>query len=238
MPIEFTRRSTSKEVLRLDWDYPVAKKFAANAGDGKTTSARMAEYALPVADVYKILSGDDRRPLLVLRECDKCKGSDVALLSRSLGDERTKLLANWFHCVKLPPDVLRKNHPFSKLYPEQDKVPHLFFSSYDGKGRVTLGGDQKQADLWKVMTKAIEDNYQKSPKPALKAMVSLLSQFDSFDILEEDYKKMLRDEMYKSGGKSTKADKLRAKIAEVQKKKASAMKRAKAVCDLKLVVSK
>jgi hypothetical protein len=55
--------------------------------------------------------------------------------------------------------------------------------------------------------------------------------------MERDYKKMLRQELYTSGADSARANKLRAKIAGFEKKKASAMRRAKAVCDLKLLVS-
>ena len=235
IPLEFTRRSTSKEILALDWDFPVAELFKANKGDGKTTFASKARTAMPAADAYKIIAGKDRRPLLVLRECELCVGSDAALLRRSMGDEKTKLLANWFHCVKLAPDVLRANHPFRNLFPEK-KPPHLFLSRSDGSGRVRMTGDMKQADLWAAMTKTLEDNYKDSPKPALKVMVKLLSEFDALDLQVKTYQDMLRKELYKNGSKSSKAKKFKAKLAILEKKKKSAMRRAKAVCDLKLIV--
>ena len=47
----------------------------------------------------------------MLRECYLCKGSDVALLSRELNNDRTILLTNWFHCVKLPANTTAADHP-------------------------------------------------------------------------------------------------------------------------------
>ena len=58
---------------------------------------------LPPEEAYAMLAGEDHRPLLVLRECMTCNGTDDALMTRKADNERTMLLSRWFHCVKLPP---------------------------------------------------------------------------------------------------------------------------------------
>ena len=58
-----------------------------------------------------------------MRECERCKGTDHALLSRSLDNEQTVLLTHWFHCVKLPPNVLEAKHP----------LPNMFLRTKDGE---------------------------------------------------------------------------------------------------------
>ena len=66
--------------------------------------------ALSREEAVKKIAGTDPRPLLVVRECNLCRGANHALLSHKLDNERTLLLTQWFHCVKLRPNVLDKNH--------------------------------------------------------------------------------------------------------------------------------
>ena len=97
MIIPMTRMATSKEILDVAWDFavaPVAKKSV------HTSSPHARK--LNRAEALAVITGDDKRPLLVLRECISCRGSDKALFIRRLNNEKTKLLLNWFHCVKLP----------------------------------------------------------------------------------------------------------------------------------------
>lgn len=233
-----TRQSTSTEILDVDWDYPVADKFADEYGKGPTR-ARRARLALPADDAFAKIAKEDPRPLLILRECTKCKGTEHALFSRRLNNEKTKLLLHWFHCVKLPPEVAKANHPFHKVFTrEKGAMPHLFISTTDGATRVDFDGSQPQTVLQKELVRLIDISYEKKPVPAIKAMMKFLSQFDMFDLREAELVQMLDKAREKHGYKSPKVKKLQAKIAMVKKDKAAAMKRAKAVCDLKLTVVK
>jgi hypothetical protein len=132
-------------MLEITWAYPVWKPVEDKPREGSQTSGTMVERALPLDQAYAYIAGGDRRPLLILRECERCKGTDHALLSRSLDNEQTVLLTHWFHCVKLPTNVLTENHPFFNLFKREkdgDRIPHLFFCDPDGANKAALPGDQ------------------------------------------------------------------------------------------------
>jgi len=71
------------------------------------------------------------------RERHTCSGTEDALISSTEDNERTYLLARWFQCVKLPPDVLADDHPFRNPFPGE-KPAHLFVANHDGSGRHDL----------------------------------------------------------------------------------------------------
>ena len=87
------------------------------------TVARPLRHALSSETVFRTLAGTDPRPLLVLRECAFCNGTDDALLSKGADNERTFLLSTWFHCVKLPVDVLKPDHPYYELFGRRSGTP-------------------------------------------------------------------------------------------------------------------
>lgn len=214
----------------------MASKFADHVKDLQT-SAGPVEAALPRAEAFAKISETNRKPLLVLRECVHCKGTDHALFSRTLDNERTMLLAQWFYCVKLPPDVLNKKHAFRNVF-EGANPPHVFLSLHDGSEVLPYDGRQTQAQLWKGMERLIDIAYQKKPKPAIKAMLSYLSRLDMLDGREQELLDRVEKEREKHGPQSTKVKKLRKELAKIQRDKAHTMKMAKAVCDLKLKVVK
>ena len=76
--------------------------------EAKHSTAKKKRKALSREDAFKVIAGNDPRPLLVLRECKVCNGTDDALLKGGIDNERTFLLSRWFHCVKLPVDVLEE----------------------------------------------------------------------------------------------------------------------------------
>ena len=117
-------------------------------------------------------------------------------------------------------------------------MAHLFISTTDGKTRVDFNGAQPQTLLQKELVRLIGISYQKKPDPAIKAMMKFLSQFDMLDLREAELVQMLDKAREKHGFKSPKVKKLRVKLTKVQSDKATAMKRAKAVCDLQLTVKK
>jgi hypothetical protein len=230
-----TRQVTSKEILGVDWDYPVATTFAEERGTGHTFASR-AKVAMPVADAFALIAGKDQRPLLVLRECTRCKGTEHALFARRLNNEKTQLLLNWFHCVKLPPETTDKNHPFHNLFARGGAMPHLFIAAADGSDRIDFDGSQPQSALQKELIKLIDGSYKKKPLPAIKSMLRFLSRFDMLDMREDTLLVQIDNAREAHGPDSSAAKKLTAKLEEVRREKAKAMKSAKAVCDLKLKI--
>lgn len=200
------------------------------AKEGEATRGVMAERALPLAEAYAYIAKDDHRPLLILRECERCKGTDHALLSRTLSNEKTVLLTHWFHCVKLPTNVLGENHPFFNLFKREkdgERIPHLFFCDPDGSNKQALPGDQPQAELWATMFQYLERCYDGSAKEALKELNKVLGQYDRIDGLEQEVKTRIDKEIEKNGPDSGKLkklnsdlDKLAAERADLKQKEA------------------
>lgn len=230
-----TRQSTSKEILDVDWDYPVATTFAKKTG--VHTVASEARVAWPAPAAFKKIAGDDPRPLLVMRECHACAGSEHALFSRRLDNEKTKLLLHWFHCVKLPADVQQKDHPFYNVFEFKHGFrPHLFICTADGQNKKVFTGAQPQSLLQLELNKVMKIAYQKNPKPAIQAMMNFLTKFDMYDLRETELLAQMDDAREKSGPDSSACKKIEKTLAGVRLQKAKAMKGAKAVCDLKLRV--
>ena len=223
-------RGTSKEVLAGSWDCPVADSFH-KIGHTVTPRALMSRQ-----EALLFIAGKDPRPLLVLRECTSCRGTDHAVFNRRLKNETVKLLLNWFHCVKLPPTVSKPMHAFNRLFTEPGKRSkvHLFISTRNGKHRIEFDGAQPQSVFKKGLASIIDKSYEKKPKVALKSMLRFLSRFDMFDQSEQQILRALDAEAEAHGVKTSKHKKLTKKIAQVRAKKAKSMKNAKAVCDLKL----
>ncbi|MCA8941539.1 MAG: hypothetical protein KDB80_03180 [Planctomycetes bacterium] len=229
------RRETAKRLLEIDWLLPVyAPDLERKVERGRTTTATALE-ALPRSRAFaEITDPDDDRPLLVLRECTQCKGSDAALLSRKLDNELTVLMTRWFRCVKLPTDVLEQDHPFRKLF-EDEHPPHLFLCDKFGRNVIALDGNQSQTLLWKQMRKVLEERYKKDADRALKEIRKLLNYYDLLDIRRDDYLSRLDDVLLKYGPKSSKVRSLQRKIDKLDKDRAEADARKDKLFDLGLI---
>lgn len=205
-------------MLKIDWTYPVWKpETEGRATDGRTIAAE-ARRALPIEQAYELVTDGDRRPLLILRECERCKGTDHALLSRSLDNEQTVLLTHWFRCVKLPPNILERDHPLTNLFQkakEGDTLPHLFFVDPDGSNKAPLPGDQSQTQLWKTMFSYLDRCYDGSAKASVKELRKVLDQYDRVDGLEQEVKSRIDREIEKKGLKSSKLKKLDAQLEQL-----------------------
>jgi hypothetical protein len=220
MAIDFRRGKTAKKVLEIEWTYPVWKPEERSAPSNGGTSAAQVTRALPLDEAYRWITDGDRRPLLIMRECDRCKGTDHALLSRSMDNEQTVLLTYWFRCVKLPPNVLGTDHPFAKLFEakkEGERIPHLFFADHDGGNKTELPGDQPQSVLWQTMFDYLDRCYEGSAKDSLKDLRKLLSQYDKLDAEEQLVKDRLDREIEKNGPDSAKARRFGKDLAELEK---------------------
>ena len=237
--IDFRRGKSAKKLLEIEWVYPVWKPTETPVApeDQQRTVAKEVERALPIAQAYELVTDGDRRPVLILRECERCKGTDHALLSRTLDNEQTVLLAHWFRCVKLPPNVLTENHPFYNLFKrekEGERIPHLFFVDPDGSNKQELPGDQAQTVLWQTMFGYLDRCYAEDAKAAIKELRQVLSQFDKIDAEESLIKGRLDKEIEKNGPESEKVKKFEADLAKVAKEREKLVARESELRDLAL----
>jgi hypothetical protein len=209
---------------------------AARGADGRTV-AQQVERALPLEQAFALCTDGDPRPLLIVRECELCKGTDHAVLSRSLDNEQTVLLTQWFRCVKLPPNVLKDDHPFFNMFKREkdgERIPHLFFADADGSNRNELPGDQQQTELWKVMFEYLDRCYEESAKEALKDLRKLLSQYDMVDEEEQLIRTRIAKEIEKNGPESDKLKKFDDQLAKLEKEREKLLAREKELRDLAL----
>lgn len=228
--MNFTRSRTSKELLEIDWKFPKVLEIEDSDG-GTRASARMI--ALPRAEALAAIREDDPRPILVMRECGHCKGTDDALLSQRMDNERTKLLTRWFRCVKLRSNVMEDNHTYHNLFAGKNP-PHLFLCSADQETVIPLDGQQSQSLLWKDMKRVIKASYRKDPDRAIKALFRVMADYDHLESSEMQLREQLESEIEKRGPKSPKVRSLKSKLAKVVEKKEKAKAEQEKVSDLEL----
>jgi hypothetical protein len=199
----------------MNWDYPV---YSEQAQRGEGTNARKLRSALSAEEAYAFVAGDDPRPLLVIRECKVCNGTDRALLSPGADNERTQLLSRWFHCVKLPQDVRDENHPFYELFPKQD-AEHLFVASPDGTLRLGLESEGSRTKLWSAMLDVLKSEYKQKPGSALKKIAHSLNELDVVDE-RRAHLQLRRDEILEEDGPgSRKLKKIAKDLAKLDAKR-------------------
>jgi hypothetical protein len=202
-------------VLKLIWEYPSYKAPVEEVAPGQTVAAKTRK-ALPRIDALAYIAGTDRRPLLVLRECKRCNGTDDALLSRGVVDnEKTFLLARWFHCVKLPVDVMEKDHPFHNLFADENPE-HMFLCSADGSVRLSLESERSRVELWGAMTEILKATYATQPDTVVRKMEKTIDEFDRVDqkvtVIERRIDELLETE----GTDAKKLKKVREDLAQAQ----------------------
>lgn len=192
----------------MKWDYPVYDPEAGKKADG--TFSRAKRKALTREEAVAFIAGDDPRPLLVLRECKVCNGTDEALLKGGVDNEKTFLMSAWFHCVKLPVDVMEDDHPFHNLFIE-DKPEHLFVVSIDGSNHTPLQSQTSRTELWKSMRNLLALEYEGKTDKPLKKINAMLDKLDDADRRVRELSERL-DEILEEEGPGSK------KIAKVQRK--------------------
>jgi hypothetical protein len=232
-PLTFERGRTSKRALQLQWDFPVfVPPEAARKPDAQAhTVTTPVEAALPKEEAMSWILKEDKRPLLVLRECNKCKGSDDALLSRTLKNEETMMLARYFHCVKLPVHVLQAKHPFHELF-ATEHPPHVFFATSDGANVLEMRGQYVQSELWKAMRTTLDREYVRDVDSSIKEMLKLMSQYDVVDSRQDELRDRREKEVEKYGPKSEKLAPLDRELAELEKQREKLRLKEKAILDL------
>lgn len=225
------RGPTSRTELKLAWEYPTYVEKV-ESKDGKTSAVR-ARHALTAPEAFAYLAGEDQRPMLILRECLKCNGTDNALMTRNADNERTMLMSRWFHCIKLPPDVLEADHPFHVLFADA-KPGHLFFSRWDGTNRKDLTGQQSRTELWDLMESYLDAEYERGADTTVKSLLTLLDRYDRLDADLAKAKDEIDDLIEKGQGESNKLKKLQEKVADLEAAKKRARSEAVKLSELKL----
>lgn len=166
---------------------------------------------------FEMIAGDDPRPLLVLRECKVCNGTDDALLKGGVDNEKTFMLAQWFHCVKLPADVLEENHPFHALF-SKEAPEHLFVSAPDGGHQDPLESETSRTELWGSMRAMIALEYKSKPDSSLKSLAKLLDKMDVADEAARSLSTRREKVLEEDGPKSRKLKSLSKKLAQAESK--------------------
>lgn len=174
----------------------------------------VSEESLDFETAIAEIRGNDPRPLLILRDCDFCKGKDHALLSRTLDNEKTLLFTQWFHCVKLDRRVVEKSHPWHAVF-SQESPPHMLVMAWDGAKRTELDGKQKQSKLWGVLSDIIGVEYKKNPQTAIKSWLRHLDRFDGIMSRQKELKRQLDEQAAK--GKTRRVAKLEKQLAKLEK---------------------
>ncbi|MBK7645324.1 MAG: hypothetical protein IPJ19_20190 [Planctomycetes bacterium] len=207
-------------MLKLEWDFAVYQETQEPRSD--ETAPRVARSALPLEKALGVIAGEDPRPLLVLRECARCNKTDNALLSPGYDNEKVLFLARWFHCVKLPVDVIESDQPFHALFPSNE-AEHLFVATLDGALRLPLESDTSRSELCSAMSKVLSQTYQKDPASLFRELHTMADQLDVLDArirALEDKKTALKEARgasSKGGDAKKKLEKLDAEIESARK---------------------
>jgi hypothetical protein len=217
--------------MKVEWENPVFRDVSFEQGSEETVAVK--KQALPFEKAVAYLAGEDKRPLLILRECYTCSGTDDALLSRKGGNEKTFVYTKWFNCVRVPATVTEADHAFHNLF-SGEKPPHLFVCSADGKNVRPLKGDQSMLELWDVLSEALSRDYVRDPAKVYKSLVKLYMEFDMLDDEEELLLGQAYRELLNKGGDSKKLPKLRKKLDVVRDKREEALKKEKVMMNLQL----
>ena len=220
----------------MDWDFPVYSEPEDQLGPDRTRV--QTREALPIEEALRFVAGTDPRPLLVLRECLTCNGTDDALLTRQEDNERTFLLSRWFHCIKLTPGVIEPDHPLHALF-LGESPPHLFVAQPDGSGRIDLTGDRSRRELWRAMNITLARAYDKvgkqGPKKVLGEMFKMLDRLDAIDLEIDSRERRLERQGEGSGPDTPKAKKLAQEIKALRVERSQLRAKALKISTLKLL---
>lgn len=189
-----------------------------------------AEVALEQAAAIKHLRGDDPRPLLILRDCEGCANKEGDLLKRSIEDERFILGTGWFHCVRLPHEVVEEDHVVSSLF-QGSIPPHVVLATWDAETIVPVNRASAK-ELWGGMERVLRKDYKKNAGKAMKGLQRLLVDYDKIDGRMAELEAQLAAKL--AGGKERKAKKLQQELASLEKERAKLFEKEEKLRDLQL----
>lgn len=228
--MDLRRHEESQRLLKIDWTHPAVLELKTDVGP---TSSEQRMFALDRETALARLTLKDPRPLLLLRECEHCKGTEHALLSRTLDNERIQLMLRFFHCVKFRPNVLDETHTYRRLFDE--KAPaHLMLLSADGKRSYTFDGQQEQRDLQAAMQSLLAASYERPADQAVTEVLKLMTRYDVLDLDRKALSEELESELEKDGPRSRRAGALKQKLERVQKQIIALRDREAEILDLRV----
>jgi hypothetical protein len=181
------------------------------------TRVKAARKALELDEALRAIAGNDPRPLLVLRDCARCNKTNDALLQPGGDNEKVMFLARWFHCVRLPIDVVSDDHPFHALFPSND-AEHLFVAARDGSHKHPLESDTSRTELCNAMSDVLAECYVKDPTPLYKDLHVYGDQLDALDTELHDLNAERARLMEARVPDRKKLEKVEGEIARVEKK--------------------
>lgn len=188
------------------------------------------EFILDAEEVIAALRKDDKRPLLILRDCEGCANKEGDLLKRTLDDERFLLATPWFNCVKVDSAALEEDHPYHKLF-KGSKPAHVVVATWDGSKVINVSR-AGQKEIWKSMQVVLRKSYKKDAKKAMKGLSRLLETYDALDNREEELLAQL--ELKEKAGKKLKAEKLRKELAKLGEERQEAFDEEASLYDLEM----
>jgi hypothetical protein len=153
----------------------------------------------------------------VLRECARCNKTDDALLQPGSDNEKVLFLARWFHCVRLPIDVVAEDHPFHALFPTND-AEHLFVMAVDGSRKRPLESDTSRTELCTAMSEVLVASYVKDPTELYKELHVYGDELDALDNEARELTSARAKVMEARIVDKKKLEKIDGDIARVQKK--------------------
>ncbi|MBK9386217.1 MAG: hypothetical protein IPN34_15500 [Planctomycetes bacterium] len=216
MALDLRRHEHSQKLLALEWDYASVMDVEKSNANAPTSSEGRMQALSREAALAK-LTAKDKRPLLVLRECEGCAGSEVALFQRKIDNERTQVLAQFFHCVKFRPNVLAPSHPFRQLF-DAEKPAHLMLVSADGTTVIPFDGAQSQSELWKGMLAMLKQECERPAESAAMQLSNLMNEYDVLDLERKHLREALERELEKDGADSHRSGTLAKKVERVEAK--------------------
>ncbi len=227
--ITFEHRRNALDQLRIDWDYPA---FPPQTTAGTTVAPKVYR-ALPVDEAIQHLAGTDRRPLLVLRECWVCQGSERALLNAKEASEKTLLFTQWFHCIRLDDSARHETHPCYKLL-QENGMPHLLLCESNGSTRIPLDGQHPQSQLWSAMRKVLRQAYTKDPDQAMRELFKVLAEHDHLDSREAEVSAQLQSKLDQHAKTSPAVRELEQELARIATQREDLKRRQNEIADLGL----
>ena len=185
--------------------------------------------------MFGVLSEEDPRPLLVLREFDSFDAPGNERLSFKLFTEKTVTLSHWFRCIRLPHHVMDEDHPFHNLYAGDDS-PQLFLASPDGQTVEVFDYLSSRSNLEHMMIDMLERFYIQDPSDHVAQIIKLLPKFDKLDSEIQRLKEQFDDAIEDDGPRSPKARKLLKQLEKAEAEMAELVQRQEELKDIPLKV--
>ena len=189
-----------------------------------------AEVSLEQQEAIKHLRKDDPRPLLILRDCEGCANKEGDLLKRSLEDERFILGTGWFHCVRLPHEVVEDDNVLSCLF-QGSIPPHIIVATWDAETIVPINRASAK-EMWSGMERVLRKDYKKNAGKAMKGLQRLLVDYDKVDGRIAELEAQLAAK--EAAGKDRRAKKVRNEIASLEKERQELFAKEEKLRDLQL----